>query len=483
MDQRFIQQQTQKLVLSPQMRQYLQLLQMPILELQQAIEQELASNPALEDVVEDRRLTERSEDNSKPDAGPAGTERDSNELNFGEAYDRLSRIEDAYAESDDFKEVRSKDSEELQRSKDYQDSLITKPPSLNDYLLWQLRFLDLSEKEIKIAEEIIGNIGEDGYLKATLEEISGATGAETPKIETLLSKIQEFDPPGIGARNLQEALLIQLRKQNIDTALAQTIVKDHLPLLEKRDWPQIAKALHAAEDDIREAVKLIIRLEPRPGRSFLTHESLAIVPDSTVYLDPENGELKLDIHDERIPELRINPYYRKLLRDSRSDEKTKQFLKEKIQAAMNLLKSIQLRRSTLREISEAIMKEQPDFFTHGFSHLKPLRLKDVAGRIGIHESTVSRAIQGKYMVTPQGTIPYKSFFSVRLDTTDGQNESQKSIMERIRLIVSKEKSAHPLSDEDIVNTLKSEGVVIARRTVAKYRDILKILPSHLRRKK
>ncbi|MDD5218048.1 MAG: RNA polymerase factor sigma-54 [Candidatus Omnitrophica bacterium] len=493
MDQRLSQHQAQRQILSPQIRQYLKLLQMPLVELSQAIEAEMAENPVLEESAASRQ------DDPLPEAEQAEEtpvrEKSTEELQLGESFEHFEKIEQELGDEYEESPVTHRDIGDVKRRHDYQETLITKPEGLSDFLMWQIRFLSLSETERKIAEEIIGNIDEEGYLKATLEEISAACRVDTPEVAKVLEQIQTLDPPGIGALNLQEALLIQLERKRPDSALALEIVSQHLPLLEKRDWQQLARILSTDVEEVKEAAEMIVRLEPKPGRTFYIEEPIAVTPDGTISFadgeDEEDGKttedkntkFKIEIHDESIPTLRINPYYRKLLRNKNTDEKTKVFLREKIQRAMGFVHALKLRKSTLHEITEEIVKVQPGFFEHGFSHLVPLRLKDIAQKIGIHESTVSRAIQGKYISTPQGTIPYKSFFSTKMETTSGEVESQKSIMEKIRKMIDEEDPQKPLSDQIIVKRLQAEGLVIARRTVAKYRDLLKVLPSHLRRKR
>jgi len=277
-------------------------------------------------------------------------------------------------------------------------------------------------------------------------------------------------------------LLIQLKKKGTNTKLAVEIVSNHLTLLEKRNWPGLAKVLNVSLEKIKEAGAIIAHLDPKPGRTFYDDPPMTVTPEAQVSLE-ENGKYKIEIFDENLPELRLNTYYRRLMRLKNTDAKTRQFLREKMHRALNFLKAIKLRKSTLREITEHIVEAQSAFFAKGYSHLVPLRLKDIAQEIGIHESTVSRAMQGKYIITPQGTVPYKSFFSTKLETTSGESESQKSIMEKVRKLIDNESPQKPLSDQEIVKILRNEGVVIARRTVAKYRDLLKILPSHLRRKR
>lgn len=476
MEPRLTQHQSQKMALSPQIRQYLKLLQLPLPELEQAIEAELSENPLLEEKTVAASETEPPEttDGSAESEAAERTE----ELKFDGGVDPLTDLPEFVPDSD----LSLGDPAAVQKSKDYQESLLTKPEALWDFLSWQIRFLDLGDFELKIAEDIIGNINEDGYLTSPVEEISQRCHATSDEVEGVLKRIQELDPPGIAARNLPEALYLQLIKKGPRAALAAHIVRDHLNLLEKRDWHQLAKVLSVDIGRVRDAAEIIGHLDPRPGRIFYTEESTGVVPDAGIAYD-DNNNLKIEIYNESIPELRINPHYRRLLRDPQTDAKTKHFIREKIQNAMNLIRALSLRQSTLREITEAIVKAQPDFFEKGFAHLRPLRLKDIASQTSMHESTVSRAISGKYVSTPQGMIPYRSFFSTKVESAGGEAESQKSMMEKIRTLIQHESKAKPLSDQEIVKIFKAQGIVIARRTVAKYRDLLKILPSHMRREK
>lgn len=489
MEPRLSQNQSQKMVLSPQIRQYLKLLQLPLLELQQAVETEMAENPVLEEKIAPKpEAEEMSVDGTAEDAVPAEKSA-SEEIKLGDSFENFSEMDTDFQGLDTATDFGIPDRVSHQKQRDYQETLITQPELLWDFLTWQVRFLDLSEAEKKIAVEIIGAIDQDGYLQTPLEEIASSNGASAGEAEKILRSIQELDPPGVGARNLQESLLLQLKRKDPEgSALAVKIVSECLPLLERRDWQAIAKTVQADPEQIRHAEKMIAHLDPRPGRTFSGESSQTVIPDATIsFTDEEDdngdGPLKIDIHEESVPELRINPYYRRLLRNPRTDEKTRAFIREKLQSALNFMRAIQLRKSTLREITEEIVKAQPDFLEKGFSHLRPLRLKDIASNIGIHESTVSRAISGKYISTPQGLIPYRSFFSSKLESTTGESESQKSMLEKVRHLVDGEDKANPLSDQDLVKMLQKEGTVIARRTVAKYRDLLKILPSHLRRKR
>ncbi len=481
MDQRFHLQQSQKQILSPQIRQYFKLLQIPRAELEQTIQAEMTENPLLEENPAVSGADEVS--------APAETVREPltdtpSEIRPGESFDAFDRMDGSLRgdwESDDLSRI---DVKATQKLRDFQDTLLTRPETLSEYLLWQAGLLDLSAGEQKIAAEIIGNMDESGYLKSNPEEIALTCAETAATVLRILTLIQTFDPPGIGARNLREALLLQLNRKGAKAALARAIVENHLGLLEKRDFRQIARVLQTDAGQVQTAVHQITGLEPKPGRAFYSNAPTTIIPDATVsFSDDDPEKLKIEIHDEPAKAVRINAYYRRLLRSRSSDEKTKAFIREKLQAALNFLKALEMRGGTLRAITAEIVKVQTAFFHHGFSHLVPLRLKDVANAIGIHESTVSRAIQGKYISTPQGTLPYKSFFSTRIETTTGDVESQKSIQEQIRQIIQKESAAMPLSDQKIATQLSERGIKIARRTVAKYREMLKIRPTNLRKKR
>jgi len=480
--QRLVQSQQQKLILSPQIKQYIKLLQLPLLELQNTVEQELSENPALE---EENNPTQ-SEVKTEPEQIDQHEER-TQELDFQETFDKLEKLDEEFKNtlySDHNSKLDSLDN--LQKKHSYRESLINKAETLSNYLIWQINFLEVDEEQKSIIQYIIGSIDTNGYLKISIEELAMGAHTTPERAEEMLDLIQTLDPPGVAARNLRECLLIQLRQRKHDpnTKLAEIIINEHFKLLEKRDFPQISKSLQLSESKVKNACSLIISLEPKPGRMFFRDEAITITPDASVYTayNPKDGYI-IEIHDERIPHLRINRKYKQMLKDKTLDSKTKEYLKSKINAAFWFIKAIDQRKSTLREITEQLIKAQTDFFERGFTFLRPLRLKDIAAKIGIHESTVSRAISGKYVNTPQGTIPYKMFFSNKMETDDGTFESQKSIMEKIKFLIENEDSKKPLSDSKLVTLLKARGIKIARRTVAKYREMLKVLPSHLRRQK
>ncbi|MFC1809007.1 RNA polymerase factor sigma-54 [Candidatus Omnitrophota bacterium] len=488
MDFRLIQQQTQKLVLSPQIQQYLKLLQLPLIELQHTVEQELVENPVLED-------GEVQSEDSELDASlepPIPSEDDSSkekeeELDFQEKIDMLDKLDEQFKESyhSNF-DSKGESIEDLEKKHDFKQSLITKAPTITDYLMWQLTFIDFQDHELKIAEEMIGNISSDGYFRMNLVELSELFNTSVETLESILSALQTLDPPGVFGRELREVLMLQLERTEANNVnkLAYKILDKFFDAFKKRDISSIAKQLHASPELINKATKVIGRLEPKPGRIFYQDENLTVVPDVTIHPPTDtNPEFVIEIHDESVPHLKISNYYKNLIKDKNVDQKTKDYIKQKINAGIWFIKAIEQRKSTLRLITERLVKEQEEFFEKGFAYLKPLTLRDIASEINIHESTVSRALSGKYVSTSQGTIPFKSFFSNKMATTDGDFESQKSIMEKIKNILENEDPKKPLSDAKLVKILDLEGTKIARRTVAKYREMLRILPSHLRKLK
>ena len=468
---------SQKQILSPLLRQYLKLLYLPIMDLKNVINEELSENPVLEENLE------LKEDSYEEENGQDSLikNKSENNLNDNENFPNEELTWTAQKTSNDMSYL---DPQSLAQKKDFADSLITKQESLFEYLTWQLHFMDLTNEAKSIAKQIVGNINSDGYLTSSCEDIAKACSSDTKTVLEILTKIQTLDPPGVGATTLSEALLIQFKQKGIKDRNCEEIISNHLSVLARKDWKKLSKTLNTTEEKIKTSALIISQLEPKPGRTFYTKKVGTITPDAIISLeDGSSTNFDIEIEEKEIPVFSINPSYRKMLRDKKTNSETKKFLKEKIQAGADLLKSLALRKSTLRLITEELVKTQPDFFMEGFSSLHPLRLKDIAEKVKMHESTVSRAIHGKYMKTPQGTIPYKSFFSQRIQTEDGDGESQKSIVERIRAMIEQENQEKPLSDGAIAKNLTIEGIKIARRTVAKYRELLKIMPTYLRKKR
>lgn len=465
MDQRALQQQSQKLHLSPQLRQYLKFLYLPQMELKEALQQELSENPILEEMSESPQAeteTPEAQEDKRDDSPPDETS-------------------DEFSPEIDFSRKSKQDMQSLHQ---FQEISITKPISLTEHLERQLTFQNWAKEEIAIAKQIIGNLDHEGFLRVDLEDIVQSTQATLAAVEHVLKLIQSLEPAGVAARSLEECLQIQLRQKYAQHPVYQTIAAQHLNDVARRDAKLLARKLDIPVATAEEAIQAITHLDPRPARNFAETKHLQMVPDAQIHFKSgSQTEFEIEIFKEYLPRFRISPEYRRMMRDPQVDAKTKNYIKTKIGDGSQLMKALELRESTLRLISEEIVKTQSDFFTHGFSHLRPLRLKDLADRLEMHPSTISRAIHEKYVITPQGTLPFKSFFSQRVETGDGEDESQKSIMLRIQNIIQSEDAAHPLSDQQIAEKLKDENISIARRTVAKYRELLKILPTHLRKKR
>jgi len=465
------QSQTQKLTLSPQIKLYLKILQMPLLELKANLEEELNQNPLLEEEPPSEIEIDESLD----------------EATSSDATEKIENWEgsDEELSQDGPHDETLADSKELTRKKNYQDSIITQEKTLTDHIHAQLHLLSLTEKEKKWTEELIGSLNENGFLTNNLAELSSQLDAPEKDLERLLAKLRSLDPAGIFSYSLEDCLLIQLeRSPDKNSLLAQTLVRDHFNLLQKRSFPQIARLLKAPAEKVKAAFELIQSLDPKPGKSFISSRPFQIVPDAVITLDRNDPKkYHLDIRSSGLPPLRLNSEYRKMIKNKAVEPATKKFIKEKAEQAIWLLEALENRKSTLGSILKVILDRQPDFLERGFTGLKPLRMKEVADTLGIHESTVSRAVSGKYLESPRGTFSLRSFFSGKIASGSESEESQKSIMERIKTLVEAEDPQHPLSDQKIVQLLAQDGITIARRTIAKYRDMLKILPTNLRRKR
>jgi RNA polymerase sigma-54 factor len=468
---------SQKLILTPQLQQSIKLLQLPQLELSNTLNQELMENPFLEETIEKEPQEKmESSDTAK-----------SEELPREHADDFENPLEKMFGfTTDDYFEDRGSDGRDLGYfTGDFetptQFERNSRKMNLTEYLHWQLRFLRISEFSKKIAEIIIGNLNDDGYLQASIEEIATMAQTDEKEVRDTLSLIQNFDPPGVGARNLQECLLLQLKTLNLENTIVERMLTEGFSELEKKNYKKLCAKLKLSIDEILTAVKIIEGLEPRPGRNYSNEEVIHITPDVYVVEDSE-GKYVIILNDDGIPKLRLSNYYRKLLSKKntlRDDEK--QFLEEKLRSAIWLLKSLDQRNKTIYRVTESILKFQEGFFRVGISELKPLNLKDVAQDLGMHESTISRVTSRKYLQCPRGLLDFKFFFSNAVQGTEGDVASS-LIKNTIKQLVSNEDPHIPLSDKNLVEALKRVNMKIARRTVAKYREELKI-PSHSRRKK
>jgi RNA polymerase sigma-54 factor len=492
----------QRMVMTPMLQQAMKILQLSTLELKEWVEKEMTENPVLEEEAEEAGETgEKTGSTESP--VPAGEEqgldpllekaRQRHQTDLVETLKEGDRFKDdawnLYRESEEYDSTGEMEwggresSEADQEKRDFMEASITRAPSLAEHLEWQMLLVVDNEKERALAKVIIGNLDENGYLTDKIEDIARSQGVTFQQVEKVLGLIQTFEPTGVGARDLRECLLLQLENRTGETAKrAYWLVADHFEDMEKRRFAAILKALSCTEDQLREAMGLIASLEPKPGRSFQENETKYITPDVSVR--KIEGEYLVVLNDEPVPKLRISPYYRRLMKDKKAldGQETKKFLENKIQSALWLIKNIEQRRKTIFRVTEAIFRIQRDFLENGISALKPLTLKQVADMIGMHESTVSRVTTHKYVQTPRGLFELKFFFTSGLESVDGMDISSLSVKERIRELVAQEPAQKPLSDQKLVEVLNEQGLSIARRTVAKYREEMKIPSASQRRK-
>jgi RNA polymerase sigma-54 factor len=463
--------QAQVLVMTPQLQQAIKLLQLSHLDLEDLIAGELQENPALEEAApeEGGELAEATE--------PEPTR----EL---PATDKIGTLEwQDYIESHPNSQHGSLTAEAPREDSEgfpSWENTLTQKESLHDHLVWQLRLSVLSEIEEKIGLTLIGNLDENGYLDLPVEEVCRAIGAEPDEVERVIKRIQLFDPVGVAARDLKECLLVQLETLGLGESLAARIIADYLSELEYRRYEKIAQDLGVSIEEIIAAAHLIATLEPKPARAFGGEDVRVIVPD--VAVQKMGDEYVVLLNDDGVPRLRVSTLIRRL--DSQEGEgvaQAKQYLEDKVRAATWLIKSIQWRQQTLYRVTQSIVKFQYDFLEHGVSHLRPMVLRDVAGDIGMHESTVSRATANKYVHTPQGLLELKYFFQSGLKRVNGEDVASETVRERIKTLISSEDPKRPYSDQEIAKLLGEHAIGIARRTVAKYREAMGILPSSKRR--
>ncbi len=479
MDQTLGQWQQQRLqqILAPQMRQSLEFLQAPLLELRSLIQRELEQNPTLEEGTPD---TEQIEIEPGSEGGAEAGEPEAEELDFKAEYEKLAQLDDEWR--DYFQQVnavQAPNPDAESRRQFFLESL-SQPESLQEHLLTQLGFIDLSESDREIARLLIGSINDDGYLNITLGELAETTGIDIERLERLLSIIQDMDPVGVGARDLRECLLQQLERLGLANSLPAVLVRDHLEDLGARRFSAMAQELDRNIEEVQRTSKLIATLEPKPGRAFSSESANYVTPEVFVQ-KTEDGHYTVTLDRERLPRVRISRMYRRLLEDPSTPKETRDYIREKIRGGVLMIRSIHQRQDTIRRIAEEIVAIQSGFLDHGVSRLRPLTMSVVAEKLGVHETTVSRAIANKYMQTPRGLFEMKYFFRPGFQTRGGDSVSNLTIRDRIRELIEQEDPAHPLSDQALADRLKKDGARVARRTVAKYREALKIFPSHLRR--
>jgi RNA polymerase sigma-54 factor len=478
MEARLSLRQSQRVVMTPLLQQAIQLLQLSTLELQEVVQKELLENPLLEEVAQEPPEGPDAAAPATPDA-PAPTpvepapveplpttERQTDDLPFD-----LTAVM-----FDDNSEERSLVAQEEREELPF-ENIVRSVSSLTDHLDEQLRFTVEDPLVRRIGNEIIGNLDEDGYLRAELSEIAERCDTTVDQVEKVLLLVQAFDPPGVAARSIQECLLIQLKVDPNPDPVSIEIVEEHFDELSRRRYPDIARALKLPLDRVMESVEEIMGLEPKPGRRFGGADSRYIVPDVVVH--KMGSEYVVVLNEDGIPRLRVNALYRSLLRNS--GDEARAYVEQKLRSAVWLIKSVDQRQRTLRKVTQSIVKFQRDFLDKGLPCLRPLSLRDVGEDIGMHESTISRVTTNKYVETPQGLFELKFFFHSGIASGDGEMVSSVSVKKMIQDLLANEDPAKPLSDQEVAQILKGRGLTIARRTVAKYREELGILPSHQRR--
>jgi RNA polymerase sigma-54 factor len=491
---------TQSLVLAPQLQQSLALLQAPTLELKALVEQELQQNPVLEEESateaelqeKDEREADALAEAADPSAPPADLSSDSTAEKsasdpvdeFQAEFDRLVQLDQEWRDHFAQTNLPMRSSAEEEEKRQFMFDSLVAGTSLQEMLIEQVRESALEEGQWPIAEMVIGNIDEYGYLKATVEELAATTGLPLDQIEAVLKAIQSFDPPGVGARDLRECLMIQLERLGQQGTLEYRIINEFMDALGKRRIPEISRGTGTSVDDVQEALERIARLEPRPGRAYLPNNDQYILPE--VFVRRSGDDFVVTTNNEYIPHLRISNTYKDLMAQGGNSAEVRNYIREKIRAGKFLIKSLHQRQATILNIANEIVHRQREFMDKGVAALKPLTMVQVAEVVGVHETTVSRAVSGKYMQTPQGVFEMKYFFTAGIQTASNDglpttSMSNTSVKNIIADIFSAEDTSKPLSDQEVVRMLREKGIVIARRTVAKYRTELNILPSNLRK--
>ena len=478
----------QTLVITPQLKLAIRLLQLSRLELAEEVQMQLEGNPALEEEASAEESIQYSDPATEkplpneltphnhegeveaPEEGVRDFDTRSrddieNWQNFVDDYNRFSTGPTLRVTNEDYPSV---------------EATVGNRTTLVGHLTSQLSLSDLTPREQQVGLWLIGNLNDDGYLvDVTAQEAADASGESVPFVQNVLKQLQTFDPIGVFARDLQECLMLQAKFYHPEMTNLHLLIENHLHDLERRHFHVIARGLKADLDEVKELVETLQRLEPRPGRAFASDDVIYIQPD--VFVIKVGDEYITTLNEDGLPKLRISQYYEQTLKELEGGE-TKDYIKDKIRSAMWLIRSIHQRQSTIRKVTESIVRFQKDFFDHGVSHLRPLVLRDVAEDVGMHESTISRVTTNKYVHTPRGIFELKYFFNSRISSVQGEDQSSEGVKSRLKALIEAEDPSKPMSDLELVNKLREENIVIARRTVAKYREALGILPSSRRRR-
>jgi RNA polymerase sigma-54 factor len=459
---------SQRLILTPSLQQAIKLLPLTTLELVEVLEQEVMENPLLEEVPVQETLSvdEVAQQDAREQAEKTDPLKDIDVDKFFEDY-----LED--------REYRGMRSSEVPEMPPIENTL-TESQDLYDHLSWQLRMSVSDELILEIGEAIIHNLDEDGMLRASVEEIANMGPYPAPEVERALGVVQALDPPGVAARDLVECLRLQLRHLGLEGSPTDVMVKEHIRQLQSHQYADISRQMGLTADEVSEHLEVIRHLDPKPGLKYSPDRSTYILPD--VFVVKEGEDYKIILNDESLPKLRISPTYKRMLDVKEpGSEETRSYVKDKLRSALWLLKSVDQRQRTIYKVAESIVKHQRGFLDGGVQHLRPLVLRDVANDIGMHESTVSRVVANKYMHTPRGVYEMRFFFHSGITSTMGEAISSVTIKDKIRHMIDEEDGTRPLSDSRIAELLGERGLPLARRTVAKYREELRIPPSNLRR--
>lgn len=477
----------QELKINPRLYQAMDLLYMPLLDLQQHLKQELLNNPFL-DLVEDEEEDEAEDE-----------QQEENSLSQAEAEkDREGEIDWEEILLDGFDTAGGRREEHEER--EYYEPVTVASRDLSDHLRDQVSLLELTPRQMLLADEFIGNIADDGYISCPLEDIvsalndvvtQAAEGMDRdiedlplytlPEAEQMLDTIQSLDPPGVGARDLRECLVLQLKEAGLEQSVPYRLVRDCFDELINHRWSEISKRFGMSAQDVQKAADEIAKLDPKPGLRFSSGDDNYIIPDLIV--DKIDGKYHVFLNDANLPRLKLSKAYQEIARDKKKfDGENKEFISNKLNSANWMIQAIEQRRQTMLKVMNYIVERQREFFEKGVQHLKPLTLREVAEVINMHESTVSRVTNEKFVQTPRGVLPLKFFFSSGLATADGEDVSARGIKAQLQKLVQEEDPRHPLTDQAIVNILRESGVQIARRTVAKYRDQLGVLSARMRKR-
>jgi len=478
------QRQTQSLVLAPQLRQSLKILQVAALDLRSVIQEELQSNPALEELpmegvsLDREREAEQESDSGQP-AESADSPTNGEEMDFSKEFEILTKLDqdwrDHLSSAGGAQPFTSEDAEKRQH---LFDSLVSET-SLQDHLLQQAEFGDLRPETLEALRYLVGSLDDRGFLTQSPSDVALQAGLPLDAVQEAAALLKSFDPPGIGAATMEECLLIQLAAKGRAESMAARIVRDHFDLLSRRRIPEIARKIGALPDDVQSAIEEIGALDPAPGRRFAEDSNRVVVPDVVVERDGDRWNVTLN--SDYIPRLRISNTYREMIAKGTLSRQERDYLRERIRSGKFLINSIDQRQQTIERITRELVRVQEAFFEHGVSQLKPLTMTQVADAVGVHETTVSRAIANKYIRTPHGVFEMKFFFTPGYQAESGASVSNKSVKEMIADLIAAEDRSKPHSDQQLVALLGEKGIPIARRTVAKYREELGILPSNLRR--